>query len=75
MISSHGWCSLQRPGTDCDGKHKGERFFKCPVGFGLYVPLEDVKVIAPEAGLEKDADFDLEEELKGLIGMDEVSPQ
>merc|ERR1719502_1248617 len=40
----------KRPGSDCDGKHKGERFFKCLPGYGLYVPLEDVKVIKPEEG-------------------------
>jgi len=34
----------KRPGSDCDGKHKGERYFRCPEGFGLYIPLEDVKV-------------------------------
>lgn len=62
----------KRPGTDCDGKHKGERFFRCPEGFGLYVPLEDVKRIEGEKGPEKDEDFDLEKELTHLIGMEEV---
>lgn len=62
----------KRPGSDCDGKHKGERFFKCLPGYGLYVPLEDVKVIKPEEGPEKDEDFDLEKELETIVGLSEV---
>merc|ERR1719487_3010934 len=62
----------KRPGSDCDGKHKGERYFRCPEGFGLYVPLEDVKVLKEEEGPEKDENFDLEKELEQIVGLTEV---
>ena len=29
----------------CDGKYNGERLFRCKAGFGLFVPLGDVKKI------------------------------
>ncbi len=35
----------KRSTSDCDGKQKGERYFRCPAGYGLYVPLDDVAVI------------------------------
>jgi SpoVK/Ycf46/Vps4 family AAA+-type ATPase len=62
----------KRPGSDCDGKHKGERFFRCMVGYGLYVPLEDVKLIQPDEAPEKDENFDLEKELENIVGLTEV---
>jgi len=62
----------KRSTSDCDGKQKGERYFRCLAGYGLYVPLEDVAVIEPDAGPEKDENFDLEVELAKLVGLPEV---
>jgi SpoVK/Ycf46/Vps4 family AAA+-type ATPase len=62
----------KRSTSDCDGKQKGERYFRCMAGYGLYVPLDDVSVIEPDAGPEKDENFDLEVELAKLVGLPEV---
>merc|ERR1719238_2599605 len=42
-----------RTTTDCDGKYRGERYFRCSPGHGLYIPLEDAEYLG-EAG---DDDF------------------
>ena len=44
----------QRTTTDCDGKYRGERYFRCTPGHGLYIPIEDAEFagIADEAHLE-----------------------
>jgi len=42
---------------DCDGEWKDKRFFQCPEGFGIYVPLR--LIIKP---IEGDFDFSNEEE-------------
>ena len=33
----------KRSTSECDGKHDGERLFRCKAGFGIFVPVEDVK--------------------------------
>ncbi|KAJ1616280.1 hypothetical protein T492DRAFT_895811, partial [Pavlovales sp. CCMP2436] len=33
----------KRTTTDCDGKFKGERYFRCTSGHGLYIPFEDAE--------------------------------
>ena len=33
----------KRASSECDGKYNGERLFRCKAGFGLFVPLGDVK--------------------------------
>ena len=30
----------KRSTTDCDGKYRGERYFRCTPGHGLYIPIE-----------------------------------
>jgi SpoVK/Ycf46/Vps4 family AAA+-type ATPase len=44
---------VKRTTTDCDGKYRGERHFRCTPGHGLYIPLEDAEFIA----LASDDDF------------------
>ena len=44
----------KRTTTDCDGKYRGERYFRCTQGHGLYIPLEDAEF----GGLAGDADVD-----------------
>ena len=34
-----------RTTTDCDGKYRGERHFRCTPGHGLYIPLEDAEFV------------------------------
>jgi len=36
----------KRTTTDCDGKYRGERYFRCTPGHGLYIPLEDAEFLA-----------------------------
>jgi SpoVK/Ycf46/Vps4 family AAA+-type ATPase len=43
----------KRTTTDCDGKYRGERYFRCTPGHGLYIPIEDAEFI----GIAGDADF------------------
>jgi len=62
----------KRSTSDCDGKQKNERYFRCMPGYGLYVPIDDVEVVEPDKGPEKEEDFDLEKELDKLIGLPEV---
>ena len=35
----------RRTTTECDGKYRGERYFRCTPGHGLYIPLEDAEFI------------------------------
>ena len=42
-----------RTTTDCDGKYRGERHFRCTPGHGLYIPLEDAEFI----GIAGDDEF------------------
>ena len=35
----------ERSTTDCDGKYRGERHFRCTPGHGLYIPLEDAEFV------------------------------
>jgi len=44
----------QRTTTDCDGKYRGERYFRCTPGHGLYIPIEDAEFVgvADEAHLK-----------------------
>jgi SpoVK/Ycf46/Vps4 family AAA+-type ATPase len=37
----------KRSTTDCDGKYRGERYFRCTSGHGLYIPLEDAEYQGP----------------------------
>ena len=37
----------KRSTTDCDGKYRGERYFRCTPGHGLYIPLEDAEYQGP----------------------------
>lgn len=37
----------KRSTTDCDGKYRGERYFRCTPGHGLYIPLEDAEYAGP----------------------------
>jgi len=73
----------KRTTSDCDGKHKGERYFRCSAGFGVYQSMDEVELIPPELADEEvrslvvvpapDVDsFDLEQELEGLVGLREV---
>ena len=36
----------KRTTTDCDGKYRGERYFRCSPGHGLYIPLDDAAFLA-----------------------------
>lgn len=73
----------KRTTTDCDGKHKGERYFRCQAGHGVYQAYDEVELIPPELADEEvrslaiqpapDLEsFDLEKELDALIGLKEV---
>jgi AAA+ superfamily predicted ATPase len=65
-------------GSACDGKQKGERFFRCEPGYGAFVLLEDIEL----TGGAKDAransnkgkakPFDLEDSLTSIVGLDSV---
>lgn len=39
-----------RTTTDCDGKYRGERYFRCTPGHGLYIPVEDAEFIGVATG-------------------------
>ena len=52
----------KRSTSECDGKYDGERLFRCKAGFGIFVPIEDVKA------LEEDDDGDDWEPLPGPAG-------
>ena len=41
----------KRTTTDCDGKYRGERYFRCTAGHGLYIPRADAEY-AGGAGAE-----------------------
>jgi hypothetical protein len=43
----------KRTTTDCDGKYRGERYFRCTPGHGLYIPVEDAEF----AGVAGDDDM------------------
>ena len=38
----------KRATSECDGKYDGERLFRCKPGFGIFVPVEDVKKVEDE---------------------------
>ena len=38
----------KRSTSECDGKYDGERLFRCKAGFGIFVPVEDVKKLEEE---------------------------
>lgn len=48
----------KRRTADCDGRVGQERYFRCPPGFGVFLPIEDCEVVqkgtesGPEGGLE-----------------------
>ena len=52
----------KRSTSECDGKYDGERLFRCKAGFGIFVPVEDVKK------LEEETDGDDWESLPGPAG-------
>mmetsp|Transcript_85202 Transcript_85202/g.182611 ORF Transcript_85202/g.182611 Transcript_85202/m.182611 type:complete len:841 (+) Transcript_85202:103-2625(+) len=73
----------KRSTSECDGKYKGERYFRCQAGYGIYQSKDEVELLPPELADNDvkqliispapDADtFDLEKELDGLIGLGEV---
>lgn len=39
----------KRTSSDCDGEYKGERYFRCTPGYGLYALVEDVRGLRPRA--------------------------
>jgi len=47
----------KRSSSDCDGKYKGERFFRCKPGYGVYLPIDDVEVMEPEDSDDAAAGF------------------
>lgn len=73
----------KRTTSDCDGKYKGERYFRCQAGYGIYQAKDEVELIPPEK-VDEDLrhvaispapdmeSFDLEQELESLIGLKEV---
>eukprot|EP00971_Amphidinium_carterae_P252296 5008874-Amphidinium_carterae.1 len=49
IYSEQGQSYLVSLRSDCDGKApNGERLFRCPAGFGIFLPSEDVEKGAPE---------------------------
>mmetsp|Transcript_35851 Transcript_35851/g.82297 ORF Transcript_35851/g.82297 Transcript_35851/m.82297 type:complete len:814 (+) Transcript_35851:57-2498(+) len=65
----------KRSKSDCDGKApNGERLFRCPAGFGIFLPSEDVEKGAPEeqdsfpAVHAPESSLDLQSAFNGLIG-------
>lgn len=76
----------KRSSSDCDGKYKGERYFRCPPGYGVYQAQDEVALLPPES-LEEELKqfaaspvpdveaFDLEAELGELVGQPEVKRQ
>ena len=40
---------VKRSTTDCDGKYRGERYFRCTPGHGLYIPLDDAEFLESES--------------------------
>jgi hypothetical protein len=35
----------KRTTSMCDGKYKGERYFRCQAAYGQYVPIDDIEVL------------------------------
>lgn len=73
----------KRSSSDCDGKYKGERYFRCSAGYGIYVARDEVELIPPEQADEEVrqlqihpapniSDWELESELDGVVGLAEV---
>lgn len=73
----------KRSSTDCDGKYKNERYFRCSAGFGIYQAKDEVEMIPLEEQEEEakglsvspapDArNFNFDDELADIIGLAEV---
>jgi len=73
----------KRSQSDCDGKYKNERYFRCTAGYGIYQTKDEIELMAPEQSDEDiralqvspapDATaFDLDAELERLMGLAEV---
>lgn len=73
----------KRSSSDCDGKYKNERYFRCSAGFGIYQSKDEVELVPPEEnedevkGLQISAapdarNFDFEAQLAELVGLTEV---
>lgn len=73
----------KRSSSDCDGKYKGERYFRCSAGFGIYQTRDEVELVPPEEAEEEvkslavsaapDASsFDVDAALEDLVGLEEV---
>mmetsp|Transcript_23988 Transcript_23988/g.44075 ORF Transcript_23988/g.44075 Transcript_23988/m.44075 type:complete len:817 (-) Transcript_23988:116-2566(-) len=65
----------KRSKSDCDGKApNGERLFRCPAGYGIFLPSEDVEKGAPDepdsfpAVQAPESSLDLQSAFNGLIG-------
>mmetsp|Transcript_63090 Transcript_63090/g.150383 ORF Transcript_63090/g.150383 Transcript_63090/m.150383 type:complete len:824 (+) Transcript_63090:138-2609(+) len=65
----------KRSKSDCDGKApNGERLFRCPAGFGIFLPSEDVEKVAQEepdsfpAVQAPEVALDLNTAFNGLVG-------
>lgn len=71
----------KRSKSDCDGKApNGERFFRCPSGYGVFLPSEDVEAIPPEPEEFQKIEapttkFDIEDAFAGLVGMANTKQQ
>jgi len=69
----------KRTTSDCDGSYKGERYFRCQAGYGIYqlrsevelLPLEPATGLAAATAPNVEA-FDLEAELGKLQGLGNV---
>lgn len=35
----------KRRQAECDGRIGSERYFRCPPGFGVFLPMDDVEVL------------------------------
>eukprot|EP00928_Gymnodinium_smaydae_P016259 TRINITY_DN16075_c0_g1_i1.p1 TRINITY_DN16075_c0_g1~~TRINITY_DN16075_c0_g1_i1.p1 ORF type:complete len:828 (-),score=195.32 TRINITY_DN16075_c0_g1_i1:134-2617(-) len=72
----------KRSKAECDGKApNNERLFRCPLGFGIFLPAEDVELLPPAgpdsfAAVQAPAsNIDVKEALSELIGLAGVKQQ